>query len=303
MKSSSFININGDLKQTKQSILIYLFFNLLQNIYYSLFPKNFKFLNLDPKKKSYKFKDHHSISRKLCSIFWKNVNWINLKSFIGKFNICEIGPGDGSYFKHDIKIKNNYIKQYRGYDVNYYKNWRNNKNKKFSYKKFDGKNFKKIINKNNNLFLSQSCLEHVKYDLDFIKEIVKTSKKSKTKSLMIHCVPSPFCLFTYLTHGYRQYNVANINKFSKIIGSENVFVIKLGGLQFNIDHLRKTTLPLIFKDKNLMLKQNKDYYKRLNSKLIKKQNSSLFYSSFVVIIGFLNFNNEEKKSALKKIFY
>ena len=120
---------------------------------------------------------------------------------------------------------------------------------------------------------------------------------------MIHCVPSPFCLFTYLTHGYRQYNVANINKFSKIIGYENVFVTKLGGLQFNIDHLRKTTIPLIFKNKNLMLKQNKDYYKKLNSKLIKKQNSSLFGCSFLVIIGFLNFNNQEKNFALKKIFY
>lgn len=303
MESSSFININGDLKQTKLSILIYLFFNLLQNVYYSIFPKQFKYLNLNPKKRSYLFKEHHSISRKLCSIFWKNIDWKNLKSTIGKFNICEIGPGDGSYFKNDIQIKKKYIKKYYGYDVAYHKKWENNKNKKFSYKKFNGKNFKKIISKSNNLFLSQSCLEHVKYDLEFIKEVVKSSKKSKKKALMMHCVPSPFCLFTYLTHGYRQYNVANINKFSKIIGYENLFVTKLGGLQFNIDHLRKTTIPLIFKNKNLMLKQNKDYYKKLNSKLIKKQNSSLFGCSFLVIIGFLNFNNQEKNFALKKIFY
>ena len=71
MESSSFININGDLKQTKLSILIYLFFNLLQNVYYSIFPKQFKYLNLNPKKRSYLLKEHHSISRKLCSIFGK----------------------------------------------------------------------------------------------------------------------------------------------------------------------------------------------------------------------------------------
>ena len=70
MESSSFININGDLKQTKLSILIYLF-NLLQNVYYSIFPKQFKYLNLNPKKRSYLLKEHHSISRKLCSIFGK----------------------------------------------------------------------------------------------------------------------------------------------------------------------------------------------------------------------------------------
>ena len=72
-----------------------------------------------------------------------------------------------------------YIKKYYGYDVAYHKKWENNKNKKFSYKKFNGKNFKKIISKNNNLFLSQSCLEHVKYDLEFIKEVVKSSKIKK----------------------------------------------------------------------------------------------------------------------------
>ena len=71
MKSSSFININGDLKQNKLSILIYVFINLLQNIFYSLFSKKFKLINFNPKIKKYTFKNEQSISRKLCGVFGK----------------------------------------------------------------------------------------------------------------------------------------------------------------------------------------------------------------------------------------
>ena len=62
-------------------------------------------------------------------------------------------------------------------------------------------------------------------------------------------MPSPFCLFTYLAHGFRQYNTENLNKISSVIGNSNLYVIKLGNLNLNIEHLKKTTFPLIFKIK------------------------------------------------------
>lgn len=303
MKSSSFININGDIKQSKFSILMYLFFNIIQNIYYSLFTVKFRYLTFNPKNKDYKFRNDQSLSRKLCGVFWKNINWKVLHDHIGKFNICEIGTGDGNYFKTDILIKKKYIERYRGFDVIFNNNWKKLQNKTFLYKKFDGVNFKKITNKNNNLFLSQSCLEHVMYDLKYFDEVINISKKSKKKSIMIHCLPSSFCLFTYLTHGFRQYNVENLNKISKIIGYDNSFVIKLGNFELNLEHLKKTTLPLIFKNQNLMKKQSKIYYKKINSKIIYNRKSSLFTSSFVVFVGLLNFSRKEKETVIKKLFY
>jgi hypothetical protein len=302
MKPSSFININGDIKQSKLSIFIYLIFNLIQNICYSLITRNFKYIKLNPKKKKYNFNNVQSISRKLCGIFWQNINWRFIFEHIGKFNICEIGTGDGNYYKTDISIKEKYIHNYTGFDVKKYQNWKKIQNNKFSYIKFNGYNFKKIITKKHNLFLSQSCLEHVKYDLKFFYEIKKNAEKTKKKIVMMHCLPNSFCLFTYLTHGYRQYNIQNLNKISNIIGSDNLFVVKLGNLRLNLEHLKKTTFPLIIKKKNLMRFQNKSYYNKINKIILKNKNSSLFMSSFIVQIGFINFSKKEKKELTKKIF-
>ena len=137
-----------------------------------------------------------------------------------------------------------------------------------------------IYMKNNNLFLSQSCLEHVRYDLKFFHDIKKKFKKSKKKSILIKCVPSPFCLFTYLTHGYRQYNTKNLNKISNVLGSDNLFVIKLGSFFLNLEHLKNTTLPLIYKKKDMMKSQNKFYYNKINNLIVKNKTGSLFFSSF-----------------------
>lgn len=303
MKSTSFINLNGDLKQNKLSILIYLFLNLIQNIFYSLNFKSFNYLKLNPKIIKYKFNNKQSISRKLCGIFWKNINWKVISRYIGKFNICEIGTGDGSYFKSEISINKKLINEYNGYDIKKFQNWKKIQNNKFLYKKFDGKNFNKIFKNKNNLFLSQSCLEHVKYDLNFFYEIKKKAYLTKKKILMMHCLPNSFCLFTYLTHGYRQYNTQNINKISNILGKDNTFVVKLGNMKLNFEHLKKTTLPLIVKNKNLMNNQNKLYYNMINNLIIENKNNSLFTSSFIVLIGFINFTKNEKKQIVKKIFF
>ena len=303
MKSSSFININGDLKQNKLSIFIYIFINFFQNIYYSLFVEKFEYIKFSPKKKEYYFKNNQSISRKLCSVFWRNLNWKIIFDHIGKFNICEIGAGDGNYFKTDILIKKKYINKYQGFDVVKFKNWKKIQNKNHRFKKFNGINFENIISKKNNLFLSQSCLEHVKYDLKFFNDIKNKLNLTKKKVMLVHCLPSPFCLFTYLTHGYRQYNVENVNKISKIFGSKNTFVIKLGNSKLNFEHLKKTTLPLITKKENLMKNQNKAYFKKLNKLIIKNFNSSLFMSSFIVLVCFINFNEKEKKKIIGKIFF
>lgn len=302
MKSSSFININGDKKQNKISISCYLLINLFQNIYYSFFSKKFKILKFLPKKKSYSFKNYHSISRKLCGVFWKNVNWKILLKSIGKFNICEIGVGNGNYFKSDILIKEKYIEKYQGYDVKKFDNWKKIMKKNFSYRKFNGYDFQKIVTRKNNLYISQSCLEHVKNDLNFFREIKKNANATSKKIILMHCLPSPFCLFTYLTHGYRQYNIENLNRISDIMGKDNVFIVKLGNLKLNLEHLNKTTIPLIFKKKNLMTEQSKSYYSKTNKLILKNKKTSIFTSSFLVLIGMINFEKKEKEKVVKKIF-
>lgn len=302
MKSSSFININGDKKQNKISLLIYLTLNLFQNIYLSLFKRKFKYLEFKSKNKNYKLNNNHSISRKLCTIFWQNINWKSIVGHIGNLDILELGPGDGNYFKKEISIKNHFVKRYSGFDVNSHRKWKLTKSKKFNFKQFNGYDFNKIFSKQNNLFISQSCLEHVRYDLKFFKDIKSTSKKTKKKIVLIHCLPNSFCLFTYLAHGFRQYNTGNINKISRVLGKDNTFIVKLGNLKLNLDHLKKTTFPLIFKKKDLMQNQSKLNYKKINNEIVRTKKSSLFFSSFIVLISVINFSETEKKSLFKNFF-
>ncbi len=302
MRSSSFLNINGDKKQNKIQLFYYLILNLIQNLSLTLSFKRFNYLKLENKYKNFKFNNQHSISRKLCTLFWRNLNWNAIVKVIGKLDVLELGPGSGEYFKNDVSIKDRFIKKYNGYDVIRNARWRKFKSKKLHFNVFDGKNFKKTLRKSNNLIISQSCLEHVKYDLKFFDDVKKLSKKNKKKILLIHCLPSPFCLFTYLAHGFRQYNTENLNKISSVIGKSNLYVIKLGNLNLNIEHLKKTTFPLIFKNKNLMKNQKKTYYNSLNKKILKNSKSSLFFSSFIVLVGFVNFSELEKEKLLNKFY-
>lgn len=300
MCSSSFLNINGDKKQNKITLFCYLILNLFQNLFLSLSKKNFDYIRLKNKFKKFKFNNHHSISRKLCTLFWQNLNWSGIVNVIGKLDILELGTGNGNYFKKYISIKDIYIKKYRGYDVVKSKNWKKLSRKKFYFKKFDGKTFEDIFKNKFNLVISQSCLEHVRYDLKFFQDIKRLSNKRKI--LLIHCLPSPFCLFTYLAHGFRQYNIQNLNKISSIIGSSNLSVVKLGNLNLNLEHLKKTTLPLILKNKDLMKNQNKLYYNNLNKQILKNSQSTFFFSSFIVMVGFINFSKSEKNKLKEKIY-
>ena len=276
--------------------------NTIQNIYYSLSTSKFKYLKLSFKQKNYKLDNSHSISRKFCSIFWSNINWSLVSKTIGKLNILELGPGDGNYFKRSISIQKKFIAKYNGFDVNSHKKWKLIKDKKFNFEKFDGSDFQSIINKKNNLFISQSCLEHVEHDLKYFYDVKKIAKNNKKKIILIHCLPSPFCLFTYLAHGYRQYNKENINKISKIIGEDNTHVIKFGNLKLNVEHLLKTTFPLIFQKKNLMNKQKQKYYDKINKKIVTSKPSSFFFSSFIVMIATINFNKSDKNKLISNFF-
>ena len=82
----------------------------------------------------------------MCGVFWKNINWKLITNHIGKLNINEIGSGDGNYFKNEL-INNKYIKKYYGFDVKSFHNWKKLKNRKITFKKFDGYSFEKIIKK------------------------------------------------------------------------------------------------------------------------------------------------------------
>ena len=302
MRSTSYCKINGDKKLNKFQILIYVILNLIQNIFYNLLKKNFIIVHFDKKLKLNFFNKKNSISRNLCDLFWSKVDWDSIFKKLGLFYVHEIGIGDGLYSKKKINIPQQFLAKHYGYDINYNKKWILNKNKKIIYNTFDGSSFKATFLKNQNIFISQSCLEHIEFDLEYFFDLHKFSEDSNKKKIFIHCVPSPFCVFTYLGHGYRQYNINNINKIAKIFGKSNVLVCPLGNFKLNFEHLKKTTLPLILSNKNKLVTEKNSYYQNLKKKINTNINGKFIFSNFLVIIGFINFSDEEKKNVMTKNF-
>jgi hypothetical protein len=302
MRSSSYLKINGDKKLSKFNILVYVVLNLFQNIFYNFSIRKFRYINFKNNVELESFDKTHSISRNLCTLFWKKFNWHELFKVMGSFLIHEIGVGDGSYSKNKIQIPKKFIKNYFGYDIKLNSRWIFSKSKKISYATYDGQSFSKIFNKKQNIFISQSCLEHVKFDLQYFIDLKKSLKSNEKKALFIHCVPSPFCIFTYLSHGFRQFNCKNINSISNIYGKNNIYVCRLGNFGLNLDHLKKTTVPLIFTKKNSLPIQKKSYYNYIKSKFNSNKNGNLFFANFLVIVGFVNFLESEKNNIFKENF-
>ena len=215
--------------------------NLLEKIIYSFF--FIKELFLEKKSnKDYFF----SINKDDLTKFWGDKNsWIiNSPSRIAcdaylikylkenfnqkKINILDLGCGKGKYSK---------MIQNLGYEINYLGAdsikrdiWEKfeNTNINFIQTSFGNNNEEqlKLIKskiKNVNLILSQSCLEHIKYDISALKEVNSLFPNAQH----LHFVPAVNSFFNYFTHGYRRYTYSSLKNLSHLFNKE-INIMPLG---------------------------------------------------------------------------
>ncbi len=295
--STSLINFSGDKKLNFLQAILWLFGNILNNF----FPN----INIDKRIKNLKFKfvsrdlkyldenKYLSPSRYLCDLFWLNFPFdkIETKDPL-ELKICEVGCGTGVYPKLLQKIIGKNKLHYTGIDIKKYPEWEN----------FDNKNFKFIIDKSDNiknylqnidLLFTQSAIEHFEKDLLFFKNISNYVSSTKKPLLQIHLLPSHKCLFNFLNHGFRQYSLRNISKFTKLFdNNSNIYIYKLEGFKANTIHRQFITYPRILKLKDKRLSKNNEYLriikKVLNQKLNNKQLT--FYALVISSNQNLNLN-------------
>lgn len=240
--------------------------------------------------KSNLIKKNESPSRILSDIFWLTLPWNEIKKILKKkISIIEVGCGDGRYGFFLKKILKKNFKNYIGIDINRKKSW-NKKNNEIIFKNADCYQIGKFLN-NKNLIITQSALEHFKYDLKFFQNI-KKKIPSKKKVIQIHLIPSYSSLFTYLCHGYRHYNLNTISKITEIFHKNcQIKLFTLGSLKLNWFHFRNITLNKkdYLKQKNI----NSNYFKKLNliiNENIKSKKKSL--PNFYALIIFHNFKKK-----------
>jgi SAM-dependent methyltransferase len=159
-------------------------------------------------------KSKFSDSRILCFDFLMNCikkRFVNNDLNPSEIKILDIGCGTGrfylifKYLFNQLNIKISYL----GIDIYEHENIKKLCiNSDFKFILVDANEFINSSNYDFDIIFTQSVLEHMKYDLDLIKNISRNHKMNST--LQIHLVPSIVSLFSYVFHGYRHYSLFNI---------------------------------------------------------------------------------------------
>jgi len=298
--SSSGHSLSGDEKLTFIEKIKWLFLNFINN---NSFPKKPDYKRYAFIKKFYpryiqsdidSLLVGNSPSRTIGNLFWKNLDWKFIKKEIGEINIFDTGCGAGDY---GILINNfsKGIESYLGIDFYPRKNWEEimTNNPYIYLKKSSASNIRKLIPKNTNLIITQSAIEHFKDDLEYFYQIKEYINESKRNIIQIHLFPSPACLWLYLFHGYRQYNLKNIQKIIKIFQEEKSYsyLFPLGGNKLNNLHFKYITIPSLLKKKINLNSDIYNYY--LKKYIIYELNKSTNNNpSFYALLIHSNFRNK-----------
>ena len=273
--SSSIHTLSADKKLSVFKKIFWIFINFLNN---NLAPKKVnnkkslikvKKLNIIPSQINWNLLNPRyqmSPSRLVGDLFWSELPWERIKGEIGEINTFDTGCGRGLYALFLNKLINN-MNSYVGIDFHKRDNWQKlmNQNSFITLIENSSSNISEFVDKETNLFITQSAIEHFNYDLEYFQQIKKFIDKNKTNIIQIHLFPSPACLWLYLFHGVRQYNFRAIMQIIDIFKSTNSYfrIYPLGGNSSNLFHFLNITIPSLFKKWNIV--SNDKYTEKLKS--------------------------------------
>ena len=122
-------------------------------------------------------------------------------------------------------------------------------------------------------------------------KILRDNISKKNKIIQIHLIPSYSCLYTYLWHGYRHYNLNSISKITRIFNNNCQFrIYPLGSTRLNLYHFFNITIK---KNKSQKLRnKKKKYFKKMYSLISKSFKLSESTPSFYALVIFHNFKKK-----------
>lgn len=236
-------------------------------------------------------------SRFVSDLFWSHLDWSYIESNVlcEHFSVMDIGCGTGIYLQKFIDFGLN-ISSYVGFDAKHRSLW-SNLERHYPFAKFietSSSNISSLIQDfKPNLFVSQSCLEHIDNDIEVIQQISQYALASNKRVLQIHLVPSEHCLWLYGLHGIRIYSRTSLNRLLKPISNSHTRfkVHGLGGkhtFQVHKDFVGFHGF-LGVKQKDIRNKDPEKYLQCLESALKKDLSDSSFaLPSFYAIQVFHN---------------
>ena len=228
-------------------------------------------------------------SRKLCDLFWMELPWNKIKSQLGQINIFDSGCGNGEYAKKISNWSNNRINSYTGIDMTSHSNWIKlmDVNNSFNFYMCDYINLDNHLKENTNLFVTQSSIEHFRYDIIFFNYINSFIEKNKCNTIQIHIFPSAPCLRLYGFHGYRQYTKRKASIIFDIFRKNSVGILfELGGNNCNDLHYNYITKQINNRKNEKRYIEPEEYNILLKEAIARdvisiKKNKPSFYALYI----------------------
>ena len=295
-KSSSFHSLSADVKLNFIEKRLWKIFNWLNNNY---FPNRYNGLHLKnfetgiSKNNRDKIPEKASPSRFLSDLFWMKMDWDYLRAELNEFHIFDTGAGSGKY---GIKINESSkgASSYFGVDLFNHQEWEAvmEEHSYITMKQHGSDDILGIIPNNTNVFVSQSAIEHFKYDLLYFQQIKRFIEGKKKPVIQIHLFPSAACLRLYGLHGLRQYTPRAVSSIAGLFNDAAHYstLYNLGGKNCNQLHYSFITKPLrdskgIDDYRNTRTKE----YKALLAEAIEKDNkenqqTNLYEPSFYALV-------------------
>lgn len=259
-RSTSTHFINGDSNLDQTQMVMYLLLNYMNNI------DNVELSNIDKQTfnntviEDFKIDENTltsvwknldkgaSPSRKVGDLFWSMLEW---KKY-GNLKLLDIGCGSGGYAKKIFNWSGGAIKSYTGFDLFANNNWndvvewgkQSDVDVEFSKINLDENNIKNFIPEGTNFFISQSALEHLKYDLQYFRGVKSFIDSVDYPVTQVHLFPGSASLKLFLFHGYRQYGLNSIGKIIKLFKDEKVKLVRICGDACNELHYNFITKPI-----------------------------------------------------------
>ncbi len=305
LKSSSFNWLNGDFPLSKINKIFWLVNNIIHNVLpyktdnnlaIKNLPFNYSDISLNIKEREIK----GSPARALSDLFWINFPWKLLSDDLAeKLSIIEIGCGTGKYGYLLSKIIGNKMVSYTGIDIFENRNWSLlRKDKRFSFYVSNAIDIEEYLH-GKNVIITQSAIEHFKYDLTFFEKIQNYVKNSKKTIYNIHLMPASLCIFTYLWHGYRTYNYNSVSKISLMFNDDKKLLIPLGGHNSKKLHQDYITKPWLLGKEDKRNSESEKYINKLITAInLDSKNKNANKCSFLALI----IGSNTKKNRLYNFF-
>lgn len=300
MKNTSIHNLNADKGLNLTEKLLYLIFNLINNL--------FPYWNVDRRIEIRSFNDEKwkkelgntyetsSVGRRLSDLFWRTLPWNKIKEELGDIHVFDTGCGQGNYSVRLQRASGGRITSYTGIDAKRRENWLKLKkeNPEFKFIESTSSDILALIPQNTNLFITQSAIEHFDEDLLFFKQIFDFINKNKKPIIQIHNFPAAATLPLYLFHGVRQYTPRTISKITRLYrGRTKIYLYGLGGRAGKRIQFKYFTWPLLILRKKArwsddIPRYNQDVIKSIEKDIRNPSNSPIFWE----LIIHSNYNKE-----------